>query len=132
MQALNRMSSFITGLLEIVAFLIYSERQTDPAIYFRVEIIENEFLSEESWDRIRFDWLQQRFLRLASRATDWDEIICNEKEVTVCVFNHWWSNFCILYKVGLVIVLNNKTSSVSFHPVVAIKLFASYSSLIST
>ena len=48
MQALNRMSSFITGLLQIVAFQIYYERQTDPAIYFRVELIENEFLSEES------------------------------------------------------------------------------------
>ena len=48
MQALNRMWSFVNGLLEIVAFYIYSERQTDPAIYFRVDLIENEFLSEES------------------------------------------------------------------------------------
>ena len=106
--------------------------QTDPVIYFRVELIENEFLSEESWDRMRFDWLVQRFLRPASRATDGDEIICNEKEEAVCVFNHWWSNFCILYNPGSVIMLNNLTSSVSFHPVVAIKLFALYSSLIST
>ena len=132
MQALNRMSNFITGLLQIVAFQIFSERRTDLTIYFRVELIENEFLSEESWDRMRFDWLRQRFLRLASRATDRDEIICNEKEVAVCVFNHWWSNFCLLYNAGLVILLNNQTSSVSFHPVVATKLFALYSSLIST
>ena len=48
MQALNRMSSFITGLLQIVTFQFYSERRTDLAIYFRVELIENEFLSEES------------------------------------------------------------------------------------
>ena len=63
------------------------------------------------------------FLGLVSRATDEDEIICKEKEVAVCVFNYWWSELCMLYNVGLVIMLNNPISFANFHPVVAIKLF---------
>ena len=39
MQALNRMSSFITGLQEIVAFFIYSERQTDLAILRQLPLL---------------------------------------------------------------------------------------------
>ena len=87
-----------------------------------------------SWVKnIGIEWIlidyNEGFLGLARREADEDEIICKEKEVAVYVFNHLWSNYCILRNVGLVIMLNNPTSFTSFHPVVAIKLFALYSSI---
>ena len=119
-QALNCTSRFIIWLLVIVAF------------DFRFNLKHFTF-QLNSWVKnlgIKCFLIYREifFSRFVSRATDEDKIICNEKEVAVGVWNRWWSNFCILCNIGLIIMFNNPKSSSSFHPVVAISLFAFNSS----